>query len=117
MRIGRVVDHAPRRPDSPSPCIYCLHHASVCMMLLCVNCHCAVFDYIYLLFNSNLRSKPERVADFLVSKLTGWLVSFYVGSGDWGSGMYGIVEPLPAIVMVAGGISRAKLVLFVRVYF
>eukprot|EP00983_Pelagomonas_calceolata_P098480 1158357-Pelagomonas_calceolata.AAC.1 len=22
MRIGRVVGHAPRRPDSPSPCIH-----------------------------------------------------------------------------------------------
>eukprot|EP00983_Pelagomonas_calceolata_P051853 1142598-Pelagomonas_calceolata.AAC.3 len=64
---------------------------------------------------SNLRSRPEGVADLLVSKLTGWVVGFYVGSGDWGSGFYGIIEPLPAIVMVAGGISRAELVFFVHV--
>eukprot|EP00983_Pelagomonas_calceolata_P029799 933393-Pelagomonas_calceolata.AAC.1 len=51
-----------------------------------------------------------------VRKLTVWVVSFYVGSGDWGSGLYGIDEPLPAIVMVSRGISRAKLVLLVHVY-
>eukprot|EP00983_Pelagomonas_calceolata_P005642 185162-Pelagomonas_calceolata.AAC.1 len=28
-------------------------------MLLCVDCPYAVFDYIYLLFKSNLRSRPE----------------------------------------------------------
>eukprot|EP00983_Pelagomonas_calceolata_P014412 458882-Pelagomonas_calceolata.AAC.1 len=70
-------------------------------MLLCVSCPCAVFDYMYLLSKSNLRSRPEGGADFLVSKLTGWVVSFYIGSGDRGSGLYGMVEPLPAIVMVA----------------
>eukprot|EP00983_Pelagomonas_calceolata_P096810 1158172-Pelagomonas_calceolata.AAC.7 len=46
-----------------------------------------------------------------------WVVSFNVGGGDWGSGLYGIVEPLPAIVLVAGGISKAKHALFVHVYF
>eukprot|EP00983_Pelagomonas_calceolata_P012556 402587-Pelagomonas_calceolata.AAC.1 len=61
------------------------------------------------MFKSNLRSRPEIVADFLVSKLTGWVVSFYTGSGKWGSRLYGMVEPLPAIVMVARDISRAKL--------
>eukprot|EP00983_Pelagomonas_calceolata_P118488 1160513-Pelagomonas_calceolata.AAC.11 len=70
----------------------------------------------FLFFKSNLRSRPEGVADLLVCKLTGWVVGFYVGSGDWGSGLYGIVA-LPAIVMVAGSISRAKLKLFVHVYF
>eukprot|EP00983_Pelagomonas_calceolata_P029837 933682-Pelagomonas_calceolata.AAC.1 len=39
-------------------------------MHLCVDCPCAVFDYIYLLFKSNIRSRPEGAADFLVSKLT-----------------------------------------------
>eukprot|EP00983_Pelagomonas_calceolata_P025783 807825-Pelagomonas_calceolata.AAC.1 len=66
-------------------------------MLLCVDCPCAVFDYIYLLFKRNLRSRPEGVADSLVSNLTGWVVNFYTGSGDWESGLYGMVEPLPAI--------------------
>eukprot|EP00983_Pelagomonas_calceolata_P025431 799483-Pelagomonas_calceolata.AAC.1 len=66
-----------------------------------------VFDCNYLLFKSNLKSRPEGVADVLVSKLTGWVVSFYIGSGDWGSGLYGMFEPLPAIVMVARDISRA----------
>eukprot|EP00983_Pelagomonas_calceolata_P064817 1148298-Pelagomonas_calceolata.AAC.1 len=51
---------------------------------------------------SSLRSSPEGVTDLLASKLAGWVVGFYVGSGDWGSGLYGIVEPLPAIEMVAG---------------
>eukprot|EP00983_Pelagomonas_calceolata_P026415 829582-Pelagomonas_calceolata.AAC.1 len=46
-----------------------------------------------------------------------WVVSFNVGGGDWGSGSYSIVESLPAIVMVARGIGRAKLVLFMHVYF
>eukprot|EP00983_Pelagomonas_calceolata_P019957 630865-Pelagomonas_calceolata.AAC.1 len=41
-------------------------------------------------FASNLKSRPEGVADFLVSKLAGWVVSFYIGSGDWGSGLYGM---------------------------
>eukprot|EP00983_Pelagomonas_calceolata_P002776 92107-Pelagomonas_calceolata.AAC.1 len=76
-------------------------------MLLCVDCPSAVFYYVYLLFKSNLRSRPEGVADFIVSKLTGWVVSFYIGSGDWGSRLYGMVEPLPAIVTVARDISRA----------
>eukprot|EP00983_Pelagomonas_calceolata_P009928 321782-Pelagomonas_calceolata.AAC.1 len=49
-------------------------------MLLCVNCPCA----------SNLRSRPEGVAGLLVSKLTGWVVSFYISSGDWGIGLYGM---------------------------
>eukprot|EP00983_Pelagomonas_calceolata_P033287 1042824-Pelagomonas_calceolata.AAC.1 len=40
-------------------------------MLLRVDRPCAVFDYIYLFVKSNLRSRPEGVADFLVSKLTG----------------------------------------------
>eukprot|EP00983_Pelagomonas_calceolata_P019415 610272-Pelagomonas_calceolata.AAC.1 len=75
-------------------------------MLLCVDCPCAVFDYMYLLFEGNFRSRPEGVADFLVSKLIGWVVSFYTGSGGRGSGLYGMVEPLPAIVMVARDISR-----------
>eukprot|EP00983_Pelagomonas_calceolata_P031168 978834-Pelagomonas_calceolata.AAC.1 len=39
-------------------------------MRLCVDCPCAVFDHIYLLSKSNLRSRPGGVADFLVSKLT-----------------------------------------------
>eukprot|EP00983_Pelagomonas_calceolata_P023441 738419-Pelagomonas_calceolata.AAC.1 len=76
-------------------------------MLLCVNCPCAVVDYIHLLFESDLRSRPEGLADFLVSKLTGWVVSFYTGSGDRGSGLRSMVEPLPAIVMVARDISIA----------
>eukprot|EP00983_Pelagomonas_calceolata_P129533 1161615-Pelagomonas_calceolata.AAC.4 len=70
--------------------------------LLCVDCPCAD-----LLLKSNLKNRPEGVADFLVSKLTGWVVSFYIGSGDWGSGLYGMVEPLPAIVIEARDISRA----------
>eukprot|EP00983_Pelagomonas_calceolata_P076467 1153430-Pelagomonas_calceolata.AAC.3 len=44
-------------------------------MLLCVDCPCAQVDR--------------------------WVVSFYIGSGDWGIGLFGMVEPLPAIVMVA----------------
>eukprot|EP00983_Pelagomonas_calceolata_P135350 1162146-Pelagomonas_calceolata.AAC.7 len=40
----------------------------------------------------------------------GWVVGFYVNSGDWESGLYGIIEPLSAIVLVAGGIGRAKIV-------
>eukprot|EP00983_Pelagomonas_calceolata_P012373 396308-Pelagomonas_calceolata.AAC.1 len=35
-------------------------------MLLCVDCPCAVLAYIYLLLKS-IRSRPEGVADFLVS--------------------------------------------------
>eukprot|EP00983_Pelagomonas_calceolata_P014335 456517-Pelagomonas_calceolata.AAC.1 len=38
-------------------------------MLLCVDCPCAVFDYVYLLFEGDLRSRPEGVADFLVINL------------------------------------------------
>eukprot|EP00983_Pelagomonas_calceolata_P130960 1161730-Pelagomonas_calceolata.AAC.3 len=49
--------------------------------------------------------------------LCGWVTSFYIGSGDWGSGLYGMIEPLPAIEMVARDISRSKLVLFVHVQF
>eukprot|EP00983_Pelagomonas_calceolata_P034072 1066671-Pelagomonas_calceolata.AAC.1 len=37
-----------------------------------------------------LLSRPEGVADFLVSKLTAWVVSFYISSGDWGIGLYGM---------------------------
>eukprot|EP00983_Pelagomonas_calceolata_P101091 1158653-Pelagomonas_calceolata.AAC.6 len=59
----------------------------------------------------------EGVADLFVSQLTVWAVSFNVGSGDWASGLYGIVEPCPAIVMVTRDISRAKFVLFMHVYF
>eukprot|EP00983_Pelagomonas_calceolata_P035032 1095600-Pelagomonas_calceolata.AAC.1 len=51
--------------------------------------------------NGMLLSRPEGVTHFLVSKLTGWNMSFYIGSVDWGSGLYGMVEPLPAILMVA----------------
>eukprot|EP00983_Pelagomonas_calceolata_P073982 1152349-Pelagomonas_calceolata.AAC.3 len=42
---------------------------------------------------SNLRSRPEGVADFLVSKLTGWVVSFYVGSGDWACQAEKVTQP------------------------
>eukprot|EP00983_Pelagomonas_calceolata_P057500 1145094-Pelagomonas_calceolata.AAC.1 len=63
------------------------------------DCPCAAFDDIYLLFEGNLRSRPG-VADFLARKLTSRVVDFYIGSVDWGSGLYGIVEHLPAVVMI-----------------
>eukprot|EP00983_Pelagomonas_calceolata_P046919 1140393-Pelagomonas_calceolata.AAC.1 len=44
-----------------------------------------------LVGSSDLRRGPEGDADLLVRKLTGWVVGFYVGSGDWGSGVHGIV--------------------------
>eukprot|EP00983_Pelagomonas_calceolata_P118019 1160464-Pelagomonas_calceolata.AAC.13 len=50
-------------------------------------------------------------------RLRGWVVSFRIGIGVWGSGLYGIVKPLPAIVIVARGISVAKFVHLVHVYF
>eukprot|EP00983_Pelagomonas_calceolata_P068209 1149813-Pelagomonas_calceolata.AAC.2 len=59
----------------------------------------------------------EGVADLFVSKLTVQVVSLNVGGGDRGIWLCGIVDPLPAIVMVTSGISKAKLVLFVHVYF
>eukprot|EP00983_Pelagomonas_calceolata_P009006 292742-Pelagomonas_calceolata.AAC.1 len=55
--------------------------------------------------------------ELLISLLTGWVVSFYIGSSDCGSGLYGMVEPPPASVMIARDISRDKLVLFVHVQF
>eukprot|EP00983_Pelagomonas_calceolata_P026416 829583-Pelagomonas_calceolata.AAC.1 len=61
---------------------------------------------------------PEGVTDLFFSKLTVqlkvWVVSSNVGGCDWGIGLYGIVEYLPAVVVVASGISKAKLVLFVH---
>eukprot|EP00983_Pelagomonas_calceolata_P029938 936894-Pelagomonas_calceolata.AAC.1 len=53
---------------------------------------------------------PERIAGFFAGEARGWVVSFRIGSGVWGSGLYVIVKPLPAITVVARGISRAKLV-------
>eukprot|EP00983_Pelagomonas_calceolata_P056055 1144425-Pelagomonas_calceolata.AAC.2 len=41
---------------------------------------------------------PEGIADLYVGKLGGWDVSFRANSGVWGSGLYGKLQPLPAIV-------------------
>eukprot|EP00983_Pelagomonas_calceolata_P066146 1148882-Pelagomonas_calceolata.AAC.2 len=60
---------------------------------------------------------PEGVVDFFVGKLRGWVARFRNGSGIMGNRLHGIVELLPAIVIVARGISRAELVLVVHVCF
>eukprot|EP00983_Pelagomonas_calceolata_P079610 1154763-Pelagomonas_calceolata.AAC.1 len=148
MRIGRVVGHAPRRPDSPPPSIHLRAPSKVppppkapCKQLFIkVNVSILRRDLRRIKVSLSawvrahkdsiraalvagrgastirekksgiaqyLRIRPEGVADLLVSKLTGWFVGFYVGS-DWGSGLYGIVVHLPAIVMVAGGSGLEK---------
>eukprot|EP00983_Pelagomonas_calceolata_P063363 1147689-Pelagomonas_calceolata.AAC.3 len=50
----------------------------------------------------------------LTCKLRVWAVSFRIGSGVWESGMYGILKPVPAFVIVAKGFSRVRFVPFVH---
>eukprot|EP00983_Pelagomonas_calceolata_P027905 875546-Pelagomonas_calceolata.AAC.1 len=53
------------------------------------------------------RTPYRGVAHLFISKLIVWVVSFCVSGCDWGIGLYGVAEHLPAIVMVASGISKA----------
>ena len=83
-------------------------------MALCVQCIRSIFHEVYLLFKGNLWIFPEGVADCLVCKLRGRVVGLIVRVVcGWG----GIVKLLPSLVVVARGVSRAKLVFLVHVSF
>eukprot|EP00983_Pelagomonas_calceolata_P122166 1160882-Pelagomonas_calceolata.AAC.3 len=58
------------------------------------------------MFKGDLWLIPEGIAYFSVGKLRGWVGSFRTDSVDYGSGLHGIIKPLPAIVIVARGLQR-----------
>eukprot|EP00983_Pelagomonas_calceolata_P074314 1152508-Pelagomonas_calceolata.AAC.2 len=50
-------------------------------MFLSVNCSRAVFQYTNPLFEGDLWIVPKGIADFIVGRSRGWVVSFWTDSG------------------------------------
>eukprot|EP00983_Pelagomonas_calceolata_P042469 1138514-Pelagomonas_calceolata.AAC.1 len=57
--------------------------------------------------HNGLRAEGEDISNLM---LRGWVVSFRTGVGVGGSRLHGIIESLPAVEIVARGISGAELV-------